>query len=102
MRSSSFLIINNHEHLRHISDYDALALTPAALAPKEFDQTRFPCIADNLLEAGTQLANRLKQQRKFTDTANFTLKCNVCGLGLIGERDATTHATVSIYNEEFL
>jgi len=73
--------------------YDALALAPIQSASVEFDQTRFSSHNDKLLQAGVQLANKLKQQRKYTDTSNFTLKCNDCNQGLIGERDATTHAS---------
>lgn len=73
--------------------YDVLALTPAMEASGEFDQTRFSTENSQLLQAGSQLANSLKKQRKYTDTSNFTLKCNDCGKGLIGERDATSHAS---------
>ncbi|KAI8581903.1 hypothetical protein K450DRAFT_229800 [Umbelopsis ramanniana AG] len=75
--------------------YDVLALTPAMEASGEFDQTRFSTENGRLLQAGSQLANSLKKQRKYTDTSNFTLKCNDCGKGLIGERDATSHASQS-------
>lgn len=30
--------------------------------------------------------------RQFTDTANFTLRCGVCQLGLQGEKEAVEHA----------
>ncbi len=30
--------------------------------------------------------------RQFTDTANFTLRCGVCQLGLKGEKEAVEHA----------
>ncbi|CAO3677267.1 unnamed protein product [Umbelopsis ramanniana] len=73
--------------------YDVLALTPAMEVSGEFDQTRFSTENGELLQAGAQLANSLKKQRKYTDTSNFTLKCNDCGKGLIGERDATNHAS---------
>ncbi|KAH8556409.1 hypothetical protein BGW37DRAFT_472429 [Umbelopsis sp. PMI_123] len=73
--------------------YDVLALTPSIVASVDFDQTRFSAGDGQLLQAGAQLANSLRKQRKYTNTANFSLKCNVCGKGLIGERDATNHAS---------
>lgn len=30
--------------------------------------------------------------RQFTDTANFTLRCGVCQIGLKGEKEAAQHA----------
>ncbi|KAI9489575.1 hypothetical protein BDB00DRAFT_842563 [Zychaea mexicana] len=77
--------------------YDALALAPMADAPADFDQTRFPVDDDHnsLLEAAKKLAGILRQKRKFTDVANFTLKCNQCLQGLVGEKDAREHATAT-------
>ncbi|KAI9271912.1 hypothetical protein BDA99DRAFT_433536 [Phascolomyces articulosus] len=67
-------------------DYDALALAPMKDAPPDFDQTRFPVEDDSILEAAKKLAEILRQKRKFTDVANFTLKCNQCQTGLVGEK----------------
>jgi ubiquitin thioesterase OTU1 len=38
------------------------------------------------------LASKLRQLRKFTDLANFTLKCGICKKGLVGQKDAQAHA----------
>lgn len=39
-----------------------------------------------------ELAVRLKQQKQFTNTSQFTLRCMVCSEGLIGEKEAREHA----------
>ncbi|KAI7856737.1 hypothetical protein BDC45DRAFT_566813 [Circinella umbellata] len=75
--------------------YDALALSPMTDAPADFDQTRFPVTDDSILEAAKKLAEILRQKRKFTDVANFTLKCNQCQKGLVGEKDAQDHAATT-------
>ncbi|KAJ3288742.1 ubiquitin-specific protease otu1 [Borealophlyctis nickersoniae] len=73
--------------------YDAVALTPTPTAPHDFDQTTFEGVeADRALEAGVKLAEMWKKMRKFTDLANFTLKCGKCGVGLKGQKDAQAHA----------
>jgi ubiquitin thioesterase OTU1 len=38
------------------------------------------------------LAQKDRDRRQFTDTANFSLRCLVCGAGLIGENEAREHA----------
>jgi ubiquitin thioesterase OTU1 len=38
------------------------------------------------------VAEEAHRTRQFTDTANFTLRCIACNVGLVGERDAMTHA----------
>ena len=32
------------------------------------------------------------EARQFTDTANFTLRCGVCQIGVRGEKEAVEHA----------
>ncbi|MQL96899.1 hypothetical protein Taro_029579 [Colocasia esculenta] len=32
------------------------------------------------------------RKRSYTDTANFTLRCGVCQIGVIGEKEAVEHA----------
>ena len=38
------------------------------------------------------LVRALQASKKFTDTANFTLRCGVCNRGLTGEKEAVEHA----------
>ncbi|KAJ3191754.1 ubiquitin-specific protease otu1 [Irineochytrium annulatum] len=73
--------------------YDAVALSPSAGAPKEFDQTTFEkAQVDKALKAAVRLAEIWKKEHKFTDLANFTLKCGVCMTGLKGQKEAQAHA----------
>lgn len=76
--------------------YDALAMSPAEGAPEEFDQTIFVVDKDGTIGVVERLALNLvkEQQRKrsFTNTANFTLRCGVCQIGVIGEKGAMEHA----------
>jgi ubiquitin thioesterase OTU1 len=60
--------------------------TPHFLSPLS------PC---QVMAAAARLAARFHAARQFTDTANFTLRCGVCGVGLKGEREAVQHATAS-------
>ncbi|KAI8995938.1 hypothetical protein BC832DRAFT_568073 [Gaertneriomyces semiglobifer] len=75
--------------------YDAVALSPTTNAPEEFDQTTFEGTStqgETVLAAAIELARIWNQKRKFTDLANFTLKCGVCGKGLRGQKEAQAHA----------
>ncbi|KAH9651712.1 OVARIAN TUMOR DOMAIN-containing deubiquitinating enzyme 2 [Citrus sinensis] len=70
--------------------YDALAISPFEGAPEEFDQTIFPVQKGRTIGPAEDLALKLvkEQQRKktYTDTANFTLCCGVCQIGVIGQK----------------
>ncbi|KAK9209701.1 hypothetical protein WN944_002069 [Citrus x changshan-huyou] len=70
--------------------YDALAISPFEGAPEEFDQTIFPVQKGRTIGPAEDLALKLvkEQQRKktYTDTANFTLRCGVCQIGVIGQK----------------
>ncbi|KAI6118850.1 hypothetical protein EV401DRAFT_2072001 [Pisolithus croceorrhizus] len=76
--------------------YDAATLSPMVGAPAEWDQTVFPIMSigedDPVLEAGKRLATILRERRAFTNMATFDLKCEVCGKGLRGEKEARAHA----------
>lgn len=76
--------------------YDALAISPFEGAPEEFDQTIFPVQKGRAIGPAEDLALKLvkEQQRKrtYTDTANFTLRCGVCQIGVIGQKEAVEHA----------
>lgn len=76
--------------------YDALAMSPFERAPEEFDQTIFAVHSDRTIGPVEGLAlNFVKEQhrqRKFTDTANFTLRCGVCQIGVKGQKEAVAHA----------
>jgi len=73
--------------------YDATSLAPTAGAPLDFHQTVFPVGNQIILMGGRELAEKLRAQKKFTNTATFLLKCEICGKGLKGEKEARAHAT---------
>ncbi|KAL8098634.1 OVARIAN TUMOR DOMAIN-containing deubiquitinating enzyme 2 [Apium graveolens] len=76
--------------------YDALAMSPSDGAPEEFDQTIFAVRNDRTLghvEGLTQnLVKEQQRKRSYTDTSNFTLRCGVCQIGVVGQKEAVQHA----------
>ncbi|GAB4846152.1 OTU protein [Ancistrocladus abbreviatus] len=76
--------------------YDALAVSPFEGAPEEFDQTIFTVHNNRTIGSVEGLALKFvkeqQRQRKFTDTANFTLRCGVCQVGVKGQKEAAEHA----------
>ncbi|PNH03286.1 Ubiquitin thioesterase OTU1 [Tetrabaena socialis] len=75
--------------------YDALAVAAFEGAPEELDVTMFsPGGRDGaaIMEAAEKLVAATNAARQFTDTANFTLRCAVCQMGLKGEKEAVEHA----------
>ena len=78
--------------------YDALAMAPRAGAPESSDTVSFS-VADprlpGVMEAASALVSANRAARQFTDTARFTLRCGVCGIGVVGEADAVKHAQES-------
>ncbi|KAF8480597.1 hypothetical protein JB92DRAFT_3040838 [Gautieria morchelliformis] len=73
--------------------YDATSLAPTPGAPLDFHETLFPVGNAEILTAAERLAGRLREQKKFTNTATFLLKCEICGMGLKGEKEARQHAS---------
>ena len=72
--------------------YDACVKSLFAGAPEELDLSLFES-SDELAMAGVrELVAAQNKLRKFTDTANFALRCLVCQKGLTGEKDALEHA----------
>ncbi|KAF8261066.1 hypothetical protein EI94DRAFT_836938 [Lactarius quietus] len=76
--------------------YDAAVLAPEPDAPQDFCVSVVPSIGtegEHLLEALGVLATKLRAKRAFTNTATFDLKCEICGKGLKGEKEARAHAS---------
>lgn len=77
--------------------YDAAVLAPTPEAPQEFCASVVPASAtvegERVLEALQALATKLRAKRAYTNTATFDLKCEVCGQGLKGEKEARAHAS---------
>ncbi|KAK3199697.1 hypothetical protein Dsin_023112 [Dipteronia sinensis] len=65
-------------------------MSPFDRAPKEFDQTILTVRSDRTIGPAEGLAlNLVKEQnrkRSFTDTARFTLRCEVCQIGVVGQK----------------
>ncbi|KAG9318851.1 hypothetical protein JVU11DRAFT_956, partial [Chiua virens] len=79
--------------------YDAATVAPTENAPNEWHQSIFPIrtknsanTSDPILEAAKKLATMLRERKAFTNTTTFDLKCEQCGKGLKGEKDARAHA----------
>lgn len=79
-------------HKLTLADYDALTLAPMLDAPPDFHTTVFPVSDQSVMHTAVQLVDKLKSRHYYTDTANFDLRCGVCGTGLRGEKGARDHA----------
>ena len=75
--------------------YDAVTLSPDPdlLRQIEFHTTKFSVSDTSILNAAQKLASELRRTKKFTNTATFDLKCEICGTGLKGEKEARAHAS---------
>ncbi|KAK9321760.1 hypothetical protein V1517DRAFT_261703 [Lipomyces orientalis] len=75
--------------------YDTVALAPEGVdGMYEFDQTVFDndAAGQQVLTAADDLAALLRRKHYFTDTAGFSIKCEVCGSVFRGERQAQSHS----------
>ncbi|KAI9443667.1 OTU-domain-containing protein [Lactarius psammicola] len=76
--------------------YDAAVLAPQPDAPPDFCVSVVPSIGaegERVLDALRALATKLRAKRAYTNTATFDLKCEICGKGLKGEKEARAHAS---------
>ena len=78
--------------------YDVIALTPSdhpynsVFANPDFDTKIFEADDQLVLEKAVELCRILQERHYFTDTARFSIRCNVCGTNCVGEKGATEHA----------
>lgn len=73
--------------------YDTIALNPFN-SPPEDDVKVFPNgIKNEVLPQAVQLCSMLKDRNYYTDTAQFLIKCQICGEICKGEEGATKHAS---------
>ncbi|KAI9723735.1 MAG: hypothetical protein M1812_001035 [Candelaria pacifica] len=85
--------------------YDTIALSPSespythAHAPPEFDEKVFDTADDVVLIKALELCKVLRGKHYYTDTARFTIRCNVCGEQLVGEKGATAHAETTGHHD---
>ena len=81
--------------------YDAMALSPSdapyttAYAPPEFDTKIFDAQDVVVLKAAVELCRVLQGRHYYTDTAAFSVRCNICGKMSVGEKGATEHAATT-------
>ena len=78
--------------------YDVIALSPSdppyekAYAPPDFDTLIFDANDPTILEKAVELCSILQGRHYYTDTAGFSVRCNVCQGVFTGEKGATKHA----------
>jgi ubiquitin thioesterase OTU1 len=78
--------------------YDTIALSPSdaphkhAYALPEHDTKIFDAADPLVLEKAVELCRVLQKKHYYTDTAGFTVRCNVCRKSFVGEKGATEHA----------
>ena len=86
------LVNLNSDGSQLTADYDAVSLSPLPVSPPSFHTTVFPVADETILSTADKLIANLRQRHYYTDTANFDLKCGICGTGLKGEKAAQEHA----------
>lgn len=75
--------------------YDILVKNIDESQPEASDLTVFDMNDLRTYEQAVEIGRQLKRMRKFTDTGNFSLRCGVCYIGLVGEKEAVEHATAT-------
>ncbi|TFY50919.1 hypothetical protein EVG20_g11257 [Dentipellis fragilis] len=77
--------------------YDAAVIAPEVGAPAEWCMSIVPVVgegdSDPMIAALKKLAEKLRAKKAYTNTATFDLKCEICGKGLKGEKEARSHAS---------
>jgi ubiquitin thioesterase OTU1 len=72
--------------------YDAVSLSPVPDAPLDFHTTIFPVSDQSIMDGAAKLADKLRAKKAFTNTSTFDLRCEICKIGLKGEKGAREHA----------
>ncbi|KAH7622861.1 hypothetical protein Ndes2526B_g02143 [Nannochloris sp. 'desiccata'] len=75
--------------------YDALAVAAGVGTAESRDVVSMAITSAKLevvMAGAARLVAKAHKSRQFTDTANFTLRCGVCKIGLKGEKEAVMHA----------
>jgi len=75
--------------------YDALAVAAGVGTAESRDVVSLSTTSakmEAVMEGAARLVAKAHASRQFTDTANFTLRCGVCKIGLKGEKEAVMHA----------
>mmetsp|Transcript_3378 Transcript_3378/g.6286 ORF Transcript_3378/g.6286 Transcript_3378/m.6286 type:complete len:361 (+) Transcript_3378:168-1250(+) len=75
--------------------YDALAVEAFPGGPEEVDLTVFSStgpLADEIDADARRVVLEANKARKFTDAANFSIRCTTCQKGFVGQKEAIAHA----------
>lgn len=72
--------------------YDLLVEVDSPSAPASEEKTVFPRSDTRIVQLAREFMHQRHVEHKYTDTANFKLKCLVCQAGLRGDQDAVRHA----------
>ena len=81
--------------------YDVVALSPSdppndcSITSPDFDTKIFDSADEPILQAAVELCKVLRGRHYYTDTANFNVRCNLCGTLLMGEKGAAEHAAAT-------
>jgi len=70
--------------------YDPLHM-PAPGIPG-FNYTAFSILCEKTFEQAKEIADQAHKSGTYTDTDNYTLKCNTCGAKLKGNTDLVKHS----------
>ena len=73
--------------------YDTIALNPFNSPPEDDVKVFLDGIKDEVLSQAVQLCGMLKDRNYYTDTAQFLIKCQICGEVCKGEQGAAEHAS---------
>ncbi|XP_012683263.2 ubiquitin thioesterase OTU1 isoform X2 [Clupea harengus] len=82
-------------HKRVLLIYDGIHYDPLQKVVAGSDappQTVFPTVDDVTLAQALELADEARRKRQFTDVNRFALRCMVCQMGLVGQKEARQHA----------
>lgn len=72
--------------------YDTIALNPFDSPPEDDAKVFSEAIKDEVLSQAIKLCGMLRDRNYYTDTAQFLIKCQVCGEMCQGEQGAVEHA----------
>ncbi|XP_037535241.1 ubiquitin thioesterase OTU1 [Nematolebias whitei] len=82
-------------HKRVLLIYDGIHYDPLQKEMPGSDappQTIFSTTDDIILAQALELADEARRKRQFTDVNRFALRCMVCQMGLVGQKEAREHA----------
>ncbi|KAI9804141.1 MAG: hypothetical protein M1825_001543 [Sarcosagium campestre] len=80
--------------------YDAIAFSPGSPAlPPDCDVKVFDAADDAVLAAAVELCRELQRRHYYTDTAAFSVRCQLCGAVFVGQNAAQEHAAATGHYE---